>query len=259
MDVTGAVRIASASDIGLVRAQNEDAIAADLMYGLVMLADGMGGHQCGEVASAMAIQIIKSELANLFAMQLHGQLQEISVSEMLEKAVLRANEIIEQTAQKQAGCEGMGTTLVCGVFTDNSIIVGHIGDSRMYRLRNDSFVQLTEDHSLLQAQINAGLVTKDQARHARNRHMVTRALGTSLAVELELHKYDVQVGDVYLLCSDGLTDLVEDDEVKATIIYANGDMSLATEQLLTLAKSHGGNDNISVLIASVDKRFPINA
>ncbi len=127
----------------------------------------------------------------------------------------------------------------------------------MYRLRGDEFVQLTEDHSVLQAQINAGLMTKAEARHSNNRHLVTRALGTSFETELELNEHDVQIGDVYLLCSDGLTDLVDDEEVKSTIIHANGDMNLAVKQLLTLANTYGGNDNISMLIASVEKQFPI--
>jgi PPM family protein phosphatase len=257
MDVTGAIRIASLSDVGLVRAHNEDAVASDLTSGLVMLADGMGGHQCGEVASAMASLIIKTELSDLFAKQQADSSQALSVSGMLEKVVMLANDSIAQTAQELADCEGMGTTLVCGVFADNKIVVGHIGDSRMYRLRDDAFVQLTEDHSVLQAQINAGLMTKAEARHSNNKHLVTRALGTSFDAELELCEHGVQVGDVYLLCSDGLTDLVDDDEVKNTIISANGDINLAVKQLLTLANTYGGNDNISMLIALVEKPFAI--
>ncbi len=258
MDVTGAIRVASASDVGLVRAHNEDAVASDLTNGLVMLADGMGGHQCGEVASALAMQIIKQELVDLFAQGMDVLTQVAPIAELLQKAVMRANETIWQTAQEQAHCEGMGTTLVCGVFADNRLVLGHIGDSRVYRLRGDDFVQLTEDHSLLQAQINAGLMTKDAARHAINRHMVTRALGTDIDVELELNEYAVQVGDIYLLCSDGLTDMVEDEEVKSVIMNANNDMHLALKQLLTLANAYGGNDNISMLIASVDQPFPMS-
>jgi PPM family protein phosphatase len=256
MDVTSAIRVASISDTGLVRAHNEDAVASDLTSGLVMLADGMGGHQCGEIASAMATSIIKTALVDLFAKQ-QASTQVISVSEMLEKAVMLANETIALAAQERNDCEGMGTTLVCGVFADNKIVVGHIGDSRMYRLRDDKFVQITEDHSVLQTQINAGLMTKAEARHSNNRHLVTRALGTYFEVELELEEHAVQIGDVYLLCSDGLTDLVDDDEIKSTIIDANGDMSLAVKQLLALANGYGGNDNISMLIASVEKPFPI--
>lgn len=257
MDVTGAICIASGSDVGLVRAHNEDAVANDLANGLLLLADGMGGHQCGEIASAMATLIIKTELADLFAKQQKGLGPALSVSDMLKKAVMLANTSIEQTAHENVDCEGMGTTLVCGVFADNKIVVGHIGDSRMYRLRDAHFEQLTEDHSLLQTQINAGLMTKAEARYSSDKHLVTRALGTNLEVELEVTEHEVQVGDVYLLCSDGLTDLVEDDEVKNTIISANGDMNFAIKQLLTLANTYGGNDNISMLIASVKKPFPI--
>lgn len=205
----------------------------------------------------MASLIIKTELADFFAKQQEGLEQIVVVSDILKKAVLLANETVEQTAHDNADCEGMGTTLVCCFFADNKIVVGHIGDSRVYRLRQGNFVQLTEDHSLLQSQINAGLITEAEARFASNRHMITRALGTCVEVELDLSEHAIQVGDLYLLCSDGLTDLVEDDEVKSTIISANGDMTLALKQLLTLANAYGGNDNISMLIASVEKPFPM--
>ncbi len=257
MDVTDIIHVAIASDTGLVRTLNEDAALSDLANGLVMVADGMGGHSSGEVASQMATQLIQAELSGLIAEQKYKPKQVLSIAEMLQRAVKQANKTILQTAQTLAGCEGMGTTLVSGVFADNKIVVGHIGDSRMYRLRQDDFLQLTEDHSLVQEQVNAGFMTKQEARYANNKHLVTRALGTALEVELALNEYEVLVGDIYLLCSDGLTDLVEDHEIKRTIISADGDIGWAVSELLSIANAYGGKDNISALIALVEKPFPV--
>jgi PPM family protein phosphatase len=256
MDVTDAISVVSISDVGLIRTCNEDVVASDLTNGLVILADGMGGHQCGEIASAIAVLIITTEVATLLANQ-QAVVQARTIPKLLKQAVKLANKTIEHTAQAYADCAGMGTTLVSGIFCDNSIVVGHVGDSRMYRLRNNDFLQLTEDHSLIQEQINAGLLAKKEARYASNGHLVTRALGTNANVEPTLHTYQVNVGDIYLLCSDGLTDLVEDDEIKSTIINASGDMNLAVNNLLALAKAYGGTDNVSMLIATVEKPFPI--
>jgi protein phosphatase len=257
MDVSDAIHVAIASDRGLIRTLNQDAALSDLSTGLVIVADGMGGHNSGEIASQMATQLIQDEMSSLIAQQKNQPSQVLSIAAILQKAVKQTNDIILETALTRAGCEGMGTTLVSGVFADNKIVIGHIGDSRMYRLRNDDFVQLTEDHSLVQAQINAGLMTKDEARYANNKHLVTRALGTTSEVALELNEYEVLVGDIYLLCSDGLTDLVDDHDIKKTIINANRDIGLAVNALIGIANARGGKDNISTLIALVDKPFPL--
>ena len=134
-------------------------------------------------------------------------------SELIQHAVAKANADIYHVSQTQSQCAGMGTTLVVALFTNNRVLVGHIGDSRMYRLRGQELIQLTEDHSLLQEQIRAGLITPEDARQSANKNLVTRALGVDPEVELELHEHVVQPGDIYLLCSDGLTDLVEDEEI----------------------------------------------
>jgi protein phosphatase len=149
----------------------------------------------------------------------------------------------------------MGTTLVTGIFTDNKLIVGHIGDSRMYRLRGDKLVQLTEDHSVIQEQINAGLLTKAQAKLSNQKNLVTRALGIDPEVELDLQELDVEVDDVYLLCSDGLSDLVDDEEIAKILLEANGNITQAATNLIQSAIENGGTDNISVVIAIIRKEF----
>ncbi len=217
----------------------------------------MGGYKAGEIASEMAILIVTSELAEL----MHGRQsflrheRSFSVQKMLTKAVTMANERIYKASQEYADCSGMGTTIVLGVFTDNKIVVGHIGDSRLYRLRENTLEQLTEDHSLLQEQINAGLITKEQAKASNDGHLVTRALGTDTEVELEINEYETEIGDMYLLCTDGLTDLVEDEEIRNVMIDANRNISLAAKRLVKLANKYGGADNISVVIALVNDEF----
>ncbi len=256
MDVTKAISVARMSDVGLMRSQNEDSVASDLTTGLVMVADGMGGYKAGEIASQMTTLIVAAELAELMHQETKTRRTPyLSVADMLKRAVAIANSRVYQISQEQPICSGMGTTMVAGVFNNNKLVIGHIGDSRLYRFRDGKLEQLTEDHSLLQEQINAGLITKEQARLSNDGHLVTRALGTEAEVELELNEYDTLVGDCYLLCSDGLTDLVEDDEIEKTIALSNGNINLAASNLIRLANKFGGADNVSVVIALVKDSF----
>ncbi len=256
MNVEQAISVARLTDVGLHREHNEDAVASDLSIGLLVLADGMGGYNAGEVASEIAVLTLTAEINE--AMRHKSLIQLIPgllpEAQMLIRAVDRANATIYQISQEQPQCAGMGTTLVVGIFTDNKLIVGHIGDSRLYRLRQQQFVQITEDHSLLQEQLNAGLITAQQAKVSINKNLVTRALGTDTQVELEVQEFDVEVGDVYLLCSDGLTDLVEDEVIRQILIDAD-DIENAAARLVQTANEHGGKDNISVVIAMVNKSF----
>jgi len=256
MDVTGAIRVARLSDVGLHRDHNEDALASDLSIGLVILADGMGGYKAGEIASEIAVLMVMADMTE--AMQGKRSLLRVKSallpeSEMLIEAVEKANAAIYQISQEQPKCAGMGTTLVTGIFTDNKLIVGHIGDSRLYRLRDKLLTQLTEDHSLIQEQINSGEITEEQAKESNNKNLVTRALGIDVEVELELHEHDVQVNDVYLLCSDGLTDMVTDDEIRIILLEAGANTERASVNLIRSANKQGGNANISVVIAYVKK------
>ena len=150
----------------------------------------------------------------------------------------------------------MGTTLVVCLLTDNKIVVGHIGDSRLYRLRHGVLQQMTEDHSLLQEQLNLGLITIEQAKYSNNKNLVTRALGIEPQVELEVHEHAVQVDDIYLLCSDGLSDLVDDEDICFKAVELSTNLDLMANNLIKMANDNGGKDNISVVIAKVTKAFP---
>ena len=258
VNVSKAIKVARISHVGMVREHNEDVVASDMSIGLVLLADGMGGYKAGEVASEIAILLIAAEMTE--AMQDQSRLLKtepalLPESNMLINAVEKTNKAIYDLAQMQVECAGMGTTLVVGVFVDNKLVLGHIGDSRMYRLRDELLMQLTEDHSIVQEQINAGLITTEQAKVARNKNLVTRALGIDPMVELELQEITVQVGDTYLLCSDGLTDLVSDEEIRKILLEANGNIAYAADQLINAANEQGGLDNISVVIAAVENSF----
>ncbi|MBC7755631.1 MAG: Stp1/IreP family PP2C-type Ser/Thr phosphatase [Bdellovibrio sp.] len=257
MNVLNAINVERQTHTGLLREHNEDAIASDLSIGLLLLADGMGGYKAGEVASEIAVLMIAAELTE--AMQhpfpykpSSGQLVE---AKMLIDAVKKTNATIHQISQNEPQCAGMGTTLVAAIFTSNQLVVGHIGDSRLYRLRGESLLQLTEDHSFVQEQINAGLISLQQAEVSTKKNLVTRALGVDEAVELELQLFDVQVGDVYLMCSDGLSDLVADETIAQILLHADDHMTLAANMLIDTANNNGGFDNVSVIIAQVNKPF----
>jgi protein phosphatase len=261
MDLSEALEIVRLSDVGLLRSHNEDAIASDASIGFVILADGMGGYKAGELASEMAVLSITAELKEaLGSHPPHYALPDIDppvlnkniLRKLMIDAVANANASIYHASQTYSQCAGMGTTLVLGLFINNQLIVGHIGDSRIYRLRNQHLLQMTEDHSLLQEQIRAGIITPEQAKYSSHKNLVTRALGVDAEVKLELNEFNVEVGDVYLLCSDGLSDLVDDEIIQAALNHHVLDLSSAADVLVQLANEHGGNDNISVILAKVN-------
>ena len=259
MNLRGKIDFAELSDTGRVRDHNEDAIGSDPDIGLMVLADGMGGYNAGEVASGIAVQIV-SELAtegaareNRDEIDPHSSLMRQSI--VLRDAVYRANKIIFQTAQSQTHCEGMGTTIVACMFYDNKVSIAHVGDSRAYRLRAGNFEQLTLDHSLLQELVDRGFYSAEEAQRSTNRNYVTRALGVEPTVEVEVHEYEVLPDDIYLLCSDGLPDMVEDEDIHLTIRTFNASLDIVGKQLIELANDHGGRDNISVQLAQVIAPF----
>ena len=259
MNLSGVLEIVRLTDVGLQRDHNEDAIASDDTMGFVVLADGMGGYKAGEVASEMAVLSITAELMESLASQHAGEVDSVlgkqAEARLIFAAVKSANEVIYSVSQSQPQCAGMGTTLVVGVFTNNKVLVGHIGDSRMYRLRDQVLNQMTEDHSVLQEQLKSGLITSEQAKYAVNKNLVTRALGVEPQVVLELNEYDVEVGDIYLVCSDGLSDLVDDDAIQSVLNELTPDMNAAAQALVQLANDNGGKDNISVILIKVKESF----
>lgn len=258
MDLSQVLETVSRSDAGMVRSHNEDAIYTNPALGLAILADGMGGYNAGEVASSMVTTLLGSELEKAIARQQlppqdsNGQSQ---ARQLLETEIARANLAVYQAAQSQPQYAGMGTTLVMAVFCDNTVTVAHIGDSRLYRLRDEAFQQITRDHSLLQEQIDSGLLTPEQARHSQNRNLVTRAVGVDPAVEPEIHAYPALPGDIYLFCSDGLSDMVEDDEIGMTVQLLSANLELAATQLVQMANDNGGRDNVSVILVRVKQEY----
>lgn len=234
------------TDTGRVRANNEDALAFDQATQLAVLADGMGGYNAGEVASAMATALIKQELARELA-QAGPQVGRAQVRRAIEASVAAANRAIFQAARSNPQYAGMGTTLVLAVFQPDRLLLGHIGDSRCYRWRDQALVQLTRDHSLLQEQIDAGLLTPAQAATSPIKNWVTRALGVEDEVRLELHEHPLAPGDLYLMCSDGLSDMLDAAAI-AGILQNGGSLAHLAQQLVALANARGGRDNISVLL-----------
>lgn len=265
MDLSYALEIVRLTDVGLLRSHNEDAIASDSSIGFMILADGMGGYNAGEVASEMAVLSIAAELSeSLGCHTAKPAVLDIVDRPFLNKAILKkllidvvatANTSIYHASQTYPQCAGMGTTLALGLFTNNQLLVGHIGDSRVYRLRNHQLEQMTEDHSLLQEEIRAGVLTREQAKHCTHKNLVTRALGVDPEVELELNEFKVEVGDIYLLCSDGLSDLVDDALIQATLNHYVLDLASAAYVLVQLANKHGGKDNVSVILAKVNGSY----
>ena len=240
----------SRTDPGRARDNNEDAVAIDETGRVGVLADGMGGYNAGEIASGMATAFIKSEMARWLAESgKHAKVKEIRRA--LEICVDNANRSIFNASGSNPQYSGMGTTLVVGVFHDATLILGHIGDSRCYRLRGGTLAQITKDHSLLQEQIDAGLITPEQAAGSSIKNLVTRALGVEDAVMLEINEHEVEAGDCYLMCSDGLSDMVDDAEI-ASILGGPVPMDQKSDILIAVANEHGGRDNISVLLVYAD-------
>jgi len=256
-DLSNVIEITTATHPGMVRSHNEDSISADAATGLAVLADGMGGYNAGEVASGIAVAMISAELKKALATS--GEIDAATAERLVAEHAVRANNAIFQASQNQSQYAGMGTTLVVALWHDNSLVVGHIGDSRLYRFRGNKLEQVTRDHSLLQEQIDSGLITKAQARHSQNKNLVTRAVGIDPEVEAEVHSYPVEAGDIYLLCSDGLNDMVTDEDMELTLASLQANLPLAAAQLVQQANDNGGRDNVSVILVRVLKSFPARA
>jgi len=263
MSLKGKFAHVELTDTGKVRDHNEDAIAADQDIGLWVLADGMGGYNAGEVASGIAVKTIVDLVREACAREDRSDIEPgtgyMRQTIVLRDAVHRANKIINQTAQSQPQCEGMGTTLVACLFYDDKVSVAHVGDSRLYRMRGNRFEQITMDHSLLQELVDRGFYSQEEAQRSTNRNYVTRALGVEGNVDVEVQEVEAEKNDYYLLCSDGLPDMVEDEDIHLTISTFNSNINTIGEQLIKLSNDNGGRDNISVVLVRVLDAFPANA
>ncbi len=262
MNISHAVEIAALTNVGKARSHNEDSIATDATLGVLVLADGMGGYQAGEVASGLAtegvVRAVRERLPAMEEAERHPAIGGLyGASLMLRDAVAEANQHIYAAGQREERMSGMGTTLVSVLFHDNRMTIAHVGDSRLYRLRGDIFQQLTKDHSLLQHLIDQGFYTPEEALKSGKRNVVTRALGVDPTVEVDMREEEVQVGDIYLLCSDGLNDMVGEHDIHLIISTFSGNLQLAVEQLVQMANDQGGQDNISVILARVKRALPL--
>ena len=261
MKIEDALEIVSQTNPGMVRSHNEDSVAQELACGLVVLADGMGGYNAGEVASGIAVSVVATEVCQHLQDASPIDRDEATGEELgvvlLRDNIQRANASIFHAAQSQPQYAGMGTTIVAGLFYDNRVVVGHVGDSRMYRLRGEVLETITRDHSLLQEQIDGGMISIEDARVSKNKNLVTRAVGIDAEVVPEIHVHDALVGDIYLLCSDGLNDMVEDEDIQSTLYAMQGNLPLAAEQLIQMANDNGGRDNVSVMLVKVNGEFAV--
>ena len=260
MSLRSKLRFVGQTDTGKVREHNEDTIAFDPDIGLLVLADGMGGYNAGEVASGIAVKTIVNLVRE------HVEREDMSVPDkesgisrptiIMRDAITRANKIIYQTARTQPQCEGMGTTVVAALFFDNRITIAPVGASRLYRQRSDKFEQVTMDHSLLQELVDRGFYSAEEAQRAANKNYVTRALGVEPNVDVEIQEVACHKGDVYLLCSDGLSDMVEDEDIHLTINTFGDNLDTVAKQLIQLSNDNGGRDNVSVVMAHISDVFP---
>ncbi|MFD1849103.1 Stp1/IreP family PP2C-type Ser/Thr phosphatase [Oceanobacillus bengalensis] len=235
------------TDRGKVRSHNED--AGGIFYNqsnqfLAVIADGMGGHQAGDVASQMAISLIREKWENTNTFKTPDEIEK-----WLTDSIKDINEAIYLHATENKECEGMGTTIVITIHIHDFLTIAHIGDSRCYMLNEDGFKQITEDHSLVNALVQSGQITKDDALYHPRKNVVLRALGSENNVEVDIRTINVETGDKILLCTDGLTDKIVDDELYE-VIRSGSELPEIGQRLIDMANDRGGEDNISLIILS---------
>lgn len=263
MNLTDKIEIVDMSDVGKRRPHNEDSTLCDLSLGLVILADGMGGYKAGEVASAIAVTTAHRQIVDGLTSIHRGEIdrntgltQEAAV---VKSAINFVNSEIYRTAQADPQCQGMGTTMVVVLFHNNIVTIGHVGDSRLYRIRQNKFSQVTKDHSLIQELIDRGLYTREEAMKNTPKNLVTRAIGIEPDVQIDVAEEPVYPGDIYMLCSDGLNDMVDDEEIHLTLSKYSANLAHGANELIRLANKNGGKDNISVVLIRVLADFSITS
>lgn len=252
-----ALEIIAKTDPGVLRSLNEDSVATVDELGLLVLSDGMGGYQSGDIASTLTTQVIVEGLTK----ELPGKTSnEQTIADTVVNVVKRANRAIFIEGQRRTERihssqeQTMGSTLALLLFQNNHVTMAHVGDSRIYRLRDEQLELLTHDHSLLQEQIDQGILSTEAAATSHNRHLVTRGLGLQAEVEVTLTACEAQLGDIYLVCSDGLNDMVDNADIQLVLNSLKANLPLAASQLIMIANDNGGEDNISVILAKVCSR-----
>lgn len=242
------LEMAGATDTGLLRQRNEDSIKLIPEQGIAILSDGMGGHLAGNVASRMAVDAIAEELLRRRPEESEGPLP--CSHRDLSHALQNANSSIRSEARSRPECSGMGATVVACVFSDQ-VLVSHLGDSRLYLLANDELTQLTEDHTLAQQYLKQGMINEDEARTWAGRNLLIKGLGIETHVEPDILVGTLDEGYIYLLCSDGLTEVVSDEKIRRTLRTSTGELQEVAQRMIDLANDNGGPDNISVILIRV--------
>jgi protein phosphatase len=250
-----AVKVAGRTDVGCVRANNEDNFGYDSRYGIFVVCDGMGGQAAGEVASKMGVDILLDYFRKLGAASNTSPAngQQASGAESLASAIQLANRTIFHAGQEQNGRGGMGSTIVAVLVRGNELAIGHVGDSRIYLIRQGTIQQLTQDHSLVMEQVRRGYITLEQAQKSEMQNIILRALGSEESVEADVEDLVALPGDLLLMTSDGLTRHVSDEEILA-IVQRSRDLEQGCNKLVEIAKERGGDDNITCLLVRVEDR-----
>ncbi|ULQ45765.1 Stp1/IreP family PP2C-type Ser/Thr phosphatase [Flagellatimonas centrodinii] len=251
--------VAMRTDVGRVRGNNEDAVADDADLGLIVLADGMGGYNAGEIAAGLAIATILDSVRRAWPALRAGEIDVASGYSVetlaLRDAITLAHNTIFQVAQSQPQCAGMGTTVVCAAFHDDRVSIAYVGDSRLYRWRDGRLEQITRDHSLLEELVARGHYSREDATRLVRKNIVTRALGVEERVAVDVLEEPVEVGDIFLACSDGLSDMVPDEGI-ANILSTSGTvLEMTANALVDAALAAGGRDNVSVILLRADASF----
>jgi len=253
------VSTALLTDMGRVRTNNEDAVGEDPDIGLLILADGMGGYNAGEIASGIAIatvlDVVRREWKELRRGEVDADSGYSMEALMLKRAVENAHTTIFQVSQSQPQCAGMGTTIVTCVLHDDRVSIAYVGDSRLYRFREGQLEQITRDHSLIEDLVARGHYSREDAAKLVRKNIVTRALGVETEVAVDLIEDTVEVGDLLLVCSDGLTDMVSDEKISLTLGRLADNLDSAAEELVRLTNEAGGKDNVSVVLARANASF----
>jgi len=238
------------TDTGKTRTNNEDSFLVDEAAGLYVVADGIGGHQGGEVASRMAVETLAAALRERSVFASSSSEADNLVFEALTNGFFTANIRVRQAAAETPALSGMGTTMTALFLHGNTAYVAHVGDSRAYQLRDSTLTQVSDDHSLVAEQVRGGVLTREQARTSPYRHIITRAIGLESLLDVDRLKIELREGDTFLLCTDGLTEMAGDREIAA--ILADAAPPEATERLVRLANDHGGIDNVTVVVVAVE-------
>ncbi|MBN1550294.1 Stp1/IreP family PP2C-type Ser/Thr phosphatase [bacterium] len=237
-----------ATDLGRKRSVNEDNYRICPKLKLFLVADGMGGHIAGEIASRLAVDIVAEAIQHELAQTENNDYRDLHPGQLLEKTVQLANRKILETASKRRELEGMGTTIVAAIIRGRTLHIASVGDSRVYRIRDKEGQLLTFDHSWVNMQVRLGNMTVEEARYHPMRNVITRALGTQRQVEVDIMAHLIRQNDTILLCTDGLSNVVQIDEIAQIVTLSGDDIEKATEGLIQLANDRGGDDNITAVI-----------